>query len=364
MRTRRLILVQLLTYRRCKLANWVDVSWFNGKIDPSILTGVEGMMIRASDGVSINAEGLTNSVDLNFATNLKTALSLGIKAGAYHVLEPTQPLEAQAELFVSLVGKAPICFALDVETSVTGSGVTPQAALAMIDQWLSLVKAATSKPALVYASGYTLEWLGQDPTYLWFAEPGAPTPSKACVLWQTGTAQIPGIENPTDTDVWCGTSAQMQDLFGGQVDPTISDYPLVALLPSVTGKGYLAVAQDGGTFNFGDQPWLGSCYTLGLTGLAGARPLDAPIVAAAITSTGKGYWLVGADGGVFNFGDAPFFGSCYTLNFTGLHGTKPLPKPVCSIAKLPDDLGYWLLAQDGTIFNFGAAQLLSKLTVK
>ena len=29
----------------------------------------------------------------------------------------------------------------------------------------------------------------------------------------------------------------------------------------------------------------------------------------SITPTGKGYWLVGGDGGIFNFGDAGFFGS-------------------------------------------------------
>jgi hypothetical protein len=29
----------------------------------------------------------------------------------------------------------------------------------------------------------------------------------------------------------------------------------------------------------------------------------------AATSDGNGYWLVAADGGVFNFGDAPFFGA-------------------------------------------------------
>jgi len=36
---------------------------------------------------------------------------------------------------------------------------------------------------------------------------------------------------------------------------------------------------------------------------------NAPIVGMAATPTGKGYWLVGADGGVFTFGDAVFFGN-------------------------------------------------------
>jgi hypothetical protein len=37
--------------------------------------------------------------------------------------------------------------------------------------------------------------------------------------------------------------------------------------------------------------------------------LNAPIVGIAATPDGRGYWLVGADGGVFTFGDAAFAGS-------------------------------------------------------
>lgn len=40
------------------------------------------------------------------------------------------------------------------------------------------------------------------------------------------------------------------------------------------------------------------------------RPnVNAPIVGIAATPTGKGYWLVGADGGVFPFGDAVLLGT-------------------------------------------------------
>ena len=38
-------------------------------------------------------------------------------------------------------------------------------------------------------------------------------------------------------------------------------------------------------------------------------PAPSPVVGIAATSDGGGYWLVGADGGVFTFGDAGFFGS-------------------------------------------------------
>lgn len=39
------------------------------------------------------------------------------------------------------------------------------------------------------------------------------------------------------------------------------------------------------------------------------KKISAPIVGMAATPTGLGYWLVAADGGVFSFGDAKFFGN-------------------------------------------------------
>jgi hypothetical protein len=49
-------------------------------------------------------------------------------------------------------------------------------------------------------------------------------------------------------------------------------------------------------------PFLGSLPGVGVTPVA-------PILAIAATPDGEGYWLMGADGGVFAFGDARFFGS-------------------------------------------------------
>ena len=43
----------------------------------------------------------------------------------------------------------------------------------------------------------------------------------------------------------------------------------------------------------------------------------------APTTDAKGYWLVGADGGVFTYGDAAFYGSS---------GHSRLHKPVVGIA--------------------------------
>ncbi len=70
--------------------------------------------------------------------------------------------------------------------------------------------------------------------------------------------------------------------------------------------------------------------------------LVSPIVDGEGTSSGRGYYLASADGGVFAFGDAPFHGSI---------GGTVLDKPIVAIEVEPG--GYWLVASDGGIFAFG-----------
>jgi hypothetical protein len=124
------------------------------------------------------------------------------------------------------------------------------------------------------------------------------------------------------------------------------------------GHGYWLVAADGGVFNFGSAKFFGNTYTLGLTGLTGSHPLNASIAGIASTPSGKGYWLVGKDGGVFSFGNASYLGSTYTLGLTGLTGSHPLNKPVVGIASVSDVNGHqgiYLWAADGGVFNLGVA---------
>ncbi|MHB8189921.1 MAG: hypothetical protein ACYDHP_05790 [Ferrimicrobium sp.] len=131
--------------------------------------------------------------------------------------------------------------------------------------------------------------------------------------------------------------------------------PIVGMAENPIGGGYWLVAADGGVFNFGNAGYYGNTYTLGLTGLAGSHPLNSPIVGMVPTPNGMGYWLVAADGGVFNFGNAKYFGSTYTLGLTGLAGSHPLNAPIVGMGATPDGMGYWLVAKDGGIFNFGDA---------
>ena len=113
---------------------------------------------------------------------------------------------------------------------------------------------------------------------------------------------------------------------------------IVGAADSPFGLGYWMVGADGGVFSFGDAQFYGS---------TGAIQLNKPIVGMAATPDGGGYWLVASDGGVFSFGDAQFYGST---------GAIRLNKPIVGVAATPDGGGYWLVASDGGIFAFGDAQ--------
>ena len=104
------------------------------------------------------------------------------------------------------------------------------------------------------------------------------------------------------------------------------------------GRGYWIAAADGGIFNYGDAGFFGS---------AGTLSLNKPIVGMAATPDGGGYWLVASDGGIFSYGDAGFFGSA---------GGMPLNQPIVGMAATPTGSGYWLVASDGGIFAYGDAQ--------
>jgi hypothetical protein len=113
--------------------------------------------------------------------------------------------------------------------------------------------------------------------------------------------------------------------------------PLVSVLSHPRG-GYVEVCADGGVFTFGGAPFYGS---------AGAIRLNKPIVGAALTPSGNGYWLVAADGGIFNFGDAVFHGSA---------GATVLNKPIIGMSVTGTGLGYRLYASDGGVFCYGDAR--------
>jgi hypothetical protein len=102
-------------------------------------------------------------------------------------------------------------------------------------------------------------------------------------------------------------------------------------------QGYTLVGADGGIFNYGTSTFHGS---------TGGMTLNKPVIGMANKKGSTGYWLVASDGGIFTFGDAEFFGSM---------GDKKLNAPILGMEATPSGKGYWLFAADGGIFTFGDA---------
>jgi hypothetical protein len=126
-------------------------------------------------------------------------------------------------------------------------------------------------------------------------------------------------------------------MFEGSAGGSHLNAPVVGMAATSTGRGYWLVASDGGVFAYGDAVFAGSM---------GGQPLNQPIVGMAATPSGHGYWMTASDGGIFAFGDAPFEGSM---------GGTPLNNPVVGMAASSDGRGYWLAAADGGVFTFGDA---------
>jgi outer membrane protein assembly factor BamB len=176
--------------------------------------------------------------------------------------------------------------------------------------------------------------------------------------WEVGPLQAMGagdgllVVPATDTLVAFGSGTTSVPPPSGGTTPTPPSGAGGAPTPPTTGAaattngpgiGYTMAASDGGIFNFGEAGYFGS---------QGGKPLDKPVVGIATTPDGGGYWEVASDGGIFAFGDAHFYGSM---------GGRPLDSPIVGIAATPDGGGYWEVASDGGIFAFGDAHFYGSM---
>lgn len=104
--------------------------------------------------------------------------------------------------------------------------------------------------------------------------------------------------------------------------------------------GYWAAGADGGVFAYGDARYFGG---------AAGEDLAAPVVDLVPTVDRRGYTLLGADGGVLNFGNAPFHGGLAGIDIRG---------EAVGLARTPEGDGYWIATSAGPVFAFGAAEFL------
>ena len=132
----------------------------------------------------------------------------------------------------------------------------------------------------------------------------------------------------------------------GSKSPDHLAAPIVGIVPTPDGKGYLMVARDGGVFAFGDAHFAGSCASVG--------GCSAPVDAVVPDATGRGYWLLLANCEMVAFGDAPRIAdtNCQTL----AHAHK---LAATAAARTPSGKGYWVLLSNGMVFPEGDAKALS-----
>jgi N-acetylneuraminic acid mutarotase len=154
-------------------------------------------------------------------------------------------------------------------------------------------------------------------------------------------AALPALGSPAGTGYWYSSGSGQVAANGvtRPITPKTPQHPanIVEMVRSASGNGYYLVSSSGGVFNYGDAAWYGSLA---------ARHLATRTVALGPTPTGKGYYLVTEAGTVFAFGDASFHGS------TAARSGTP---PVTDFSASPTGKGYWVVTTKGNVFAFGDA---------
>jgi hypothetical protein len=165
--------------------------------------------------------------------------------------------------------------------------------------------------------------------------------SHLAVAYSTTTPAVcraGGTNGAKITLVGAGTCIVRADQAGNATfdpAPRVTRSFVVKAAPAVHTQersGYWMLGADGHVFAFGNAPGLGS--TAG------------PAVALAARRDGTGYWVVDAVGNVRAFGRAAY------------RGGRPALRPgetVSTISGTPTGKGYWLFTQLGRVFAYGDA---------
>ena len=119
---------------------------------------------------------------------------------------------------------------------------------------------------------------------------------------------LPGVQAIADNVVGAAFPGAVVDMHdaGGDRSETVAALPQIITRLRAMGYTFVSICGAGpaygpqvtATYAFGDAPAPGPPVTS-----------NVPLVGAAATADGGGYWEVAADGGIFSFGDAVFHGS-------------------------------------------------------
>jgi hypothetical protein len=197
-----------------------------------------------------------------------------------------------------LAGLMPCAFALDMELRIASRpGASDYA-----NAWREGIR-SRGYHDIVYSSasgGHALGsgdlWLGPP------AQPGQPWGNGEVVIAQQ---QYLGAID-TNTALASVLFYNTRQIGHGHPDPAGKGAAVTIL---VNGEGYYVISATGHVYAYG-CPYYGGVVTTTPTNPADREiHLAAPIVDAALAPDGKGYYMVGGDGGVFAFGSAKYLGA-------------------------------------------------------
>lgn len=128
------------------------------------------------------------------------------------------------------------------------------------------------------------------------------------------------------------TSAPVYVPVPAPVAPTPLEETQVAISVSRPQGGYVVLqTADGGVFTYDGAPYYGSLPSVNAAG---------KVVGLAWTPSGNGYWILGADGAVFSFGDAVYKGGVNAGDLVQHFGNRK------AIGIVASGDGYKIIGQD------------------
>jgi len=165
---------------------------------------------------------------------------------------------------------------------------------------------------------------------------------------------------PTTTTTAPGSGGNSGDPLGGAGSGDNGDPGTIHPGSGSGRSGYWLLGADGAVYSFGDaEPQGDASAALASGSGAGAGSGHGPAAVRAVdlepTPSGQGYWVLDSAGRVHPFGDAPHLGDVVPARLGA--GEEP-----ASLSSTPTGAGYWVFTNRGRAIPFGDAAFLGDMS--